>query len=63
MEPILEPVRIAEAIKYSVEKLGIDHLKDKQSEGITAFTEGKDTFVSPPTSHSSMHYCHMPLIQ
>ena len=61
---LMEPVSIAEAIKKSVEKLGIEHLKDKQREAITAFMEGKGVFVSLlAMENHSLHYCHMPLIQ
>ena len=43
--------------KNSVEKLGIEHLKDYQREAITAFMEGKDVFVS-----LLMLYASAPLI-
>ena len=38
---LTEPVRITEAIKNSVEKLGIEHLKDKQRVAITLTWKGR----------------------
>ena len=60
---LLESVSISEAIKNSVEKLRIEHLKDKQKEATTAVMEGKYSMFLFPSqlameNHSSMHYCH-----
>ena len=63
----MDPISITEVIKNSVKKLGIEHLKDKQREAITAFMEGGRMSLFPSQlameNYSSMHYCHMPLIQ
>ena len=54
---------ISEAIKNIMEKLGIEHLKDKQREAITTFFSLKGRMSLFPSqlameNHSSMHYCH-----
>ena len=58
---LLEPVSIAAAIKSSVEKLGIEHLKDNQRVAICFHGKGKDVLFPSQLAmenHSSMHYCH-----
>ena len=58
---LMDPISITEAIKNSVEKLGIEHLKNKQREAITALMEGKDVFVSLPTGlWKSLIYALLP---
>ena len=63
----MNPISITEAIKNSVEKLGIEHMKDKQRGAVTAFMEGGRMSLFPSQlameNNSFMHYCHMPLIQ
>ncbi len=51
------------AISDSASRLGVESLREKQLEAITAFTEGHDTFVSLPTGYGkSMIYGILPYI-
>ena len=56
-------MELSSAIAESVQLLGLDSLKEKQSEAVSAFVSGNDTFVSLPTGYGkSIIYAILPLV-
>ena len=45
------PADLRKIVEDSVKRLGFGAIKEKQLEGISAFVEGQDTFVSLPTGY------------
>ena len=43
--------RVLKSIEWAMNHLGLQRLKDKQLEGVTAFIQGRDTFVILPTGY------------
>ena len=44
-------MEVARAIQEAVRKMGLEDLKEKQNETVTAFLRGSDVFLTVPTGY------------
>lgn len=63
LSPCGSPADLRKIVEDSVKRLEFGAIKEKQLEGISAFVEGQDTFVSLPTGYGkSIIYAALPYV-